>query len=66
MVAVQIGDLAVEADFIEALLAQIVEKFPPEAPITLTFRKAHFASGHDLQDFAGQLELKLGIGDVEQ
>ena len=32
----------------------------------MTFRKAHFNSGHDLKDFAEKLGLDLNPGDVEQ
>ncbi|MCX6877520.1 MAG: hypothetical protein NTW21_27475 [Verrucomicrobia bacterium] len=40
------------AAFIEDILKKILEKFPPDTPITMTFHKAHFSSGHDLKDFA--------------
>lgn len=66
MIALHVGDVPVEADFIEALLTHIVEKFPPETPVTMTFRKADFSSGHDLQAFADKLGIALQIGDVEQ
>jgi hypothetical protein len=66
MIAITVGDVSVEADFIEALLNQIIEKFPPDTPVTMTFRKADFASGHDLKAFADQLDIELQIGDVEQ
>jgi hypothetical protein len=32
----------------------------------MTFRKAHFLSGHDLKDFAGKLGIELQQGDIEQ
>jgi len=32
----------------------------------MTFRKAHFLSGHDLKDFAAKLGVELKMGDVEQ
>lgn len=66
MVSVQIGEIAVEADFLESLLAKALEKLPPDAPITMTFRKASFSSGHDLKDFAGKLGIELKAEDVEQ
>jgi hypothetical protein len=37
-----------------------------ETPVTMTFRKAHFSSGHDLKDFAVKLGIDLRDGDVEQ
>ena len=51
---------------LEVLLAKVLEKFPPDTPITMTFRKGHFPSGHDLKDFAGKLGIELQQGDVEQ
>ena len=66
MIAVNVGEIAVDAAFIEALLIKVLEKFTPDTPVTMTFRKAHFASGHDLKDFAGKLGIELQAGDVEQ
>jgi Protein of unknown function (DUF499)/Fn3 associated len=66
MIAVNVGEIAVEGAFIEALLTKVLEKFTPDTPITMTFRKAHFTSGHDLKDFADKLGIELQTGDVEQ
>ena len=66
MIGIQVGEIAVDAAFIEALLTKVLEKFAPDTPITMTFRKAHFVSGHDLKDFAGKLGIELQQGDVEQ
>jgi len=66
MIAVNVGEIAVDGPFIEALLVKVLEKFTPETPVTMTFRKAHFSSGHDLKDFAGKLGIDLKPGDVEQ
>ncbi len=65
MIAVNVGEIAVDGAFIEALLVKVLEKFTPDTPVTMTFRKAHFASGHDLKDFAGKLGIELQQGDVE-
>ena len=62
----QRGEIPVNAAFIEALLNKVLEKFAPDTPVTMTFRKAHFASGHDLKDFAEKLGIELQPGDVEQ
>jgi hypothetical protein len=66
MIAVNVGEIAVDGAFIEALLVKVLEKFTPDTPVSMTFRKAHFASGHDLKDFAGKLGIELQQGDVEQ
>ena len=66
MIAINVGEIEVDAAFIEALLNTVLEKFTPETPVTSTFRKAHFASGHDLKDFAAKLGIELKAGDVAQ
>ncbi len=66
MISVNVGEIQVDAAFIEALLSKVLEKFTPDTPVTMTYRKAHFASGHDLKDFAGKLGIELQVGDVEQ
>lgn len=66
MIGLTIGEIAVDANFIRELLIKVSEKFPPDAPVTLTFRKALFQSGHDLKDFAAKLGIELQISEVEQ
>lgn len=66
MIGITVGEITVEASFVEQLLTKALEKFGPEAPITMTFRKANFASGHDLKEFADKLGIELYPGDVEQ
>lgn len=61
-----VGEVPVNAAFIEAILKTTLEKFAPDTPVTMTFRKAHFNSGHDLKDFAERLGFDLNPGDVEQ
>jgi hypothetical protein len=66
MIAVQVGEIAVDAVFIESLLTKVLEKFAPDTPVSMTFRKANFVSGHDLREFAQKLGIELQMGDVEQ
>jgi len=60
------GEIEVNAAFLETILKTVMEKFEPTTPVTMTFRKAHFASGHDLKDFAEKLGIELQQGEVEQ
>jgi hypothetical protein len=66
VIGVTIGEIEVDAAFIEAILKTVLEKFEPTTPITMTFRKASFASGHDLKEFADKLGLELQASEVEQ
>lgn len=66
MISVHVGEIAVEGIFVEALLVKVLEKFAPDTPVTMSFRKAHFLSGHDLKAFAEKLGFELQTGDVEQ
>lgn len=66
VIAINVGEIPVDAAFIQALLTKVLEKFAPDTPITMSFRKCHFASGHDLTDFAAKLGFELQQGDVEQ
>lgn len=66
MVSITAGEVSLEADFIQALLDKVLEKFPPDSPITMMLRKVRFASGHDLRDFAEKLGIELRPADVEQ
>jgi hypothetical protein len=68
VVGLNVGEVPVQAAFLEAILKSVLdlEKFTPDTPITMSFRKAHFASGHDVRQFADKLGIELQIGDVEQ
>ncbi len=61
-----VGEVHVNAAFIETILKTVLEKFDPTTPVIMSFRKAHFASGHDLKEFADKLGIELQTGDVEQ
>lgn len=65
-VSVTIGEIKVDGDYLEAVLKAVLDGFEPDAPITLSFRKAHYNSGHDLQAFAESLGLEILPGEVEQ
>jgi len=65
-VQVMVGEIQVTGQYIESILTAILPQFDPATPITMTFRKAHFASGHDLKRFAESLGLDIQQGEVEQ
>ena len=61
-------DVPVDGHYIEALLnsALNIKNFPPDAPVTMTFKKANFKSGHDLRQFTEDLGIELHNGEVQQ
>ena len=65
-VSVMIGEVKVDAPFLTGLLVNVAQKFEPDAPVTMTFLKAHFESGHDLKDFCEKAGLEIAQGSVEQ
>jgi hypothetical protein len=66
IIGITVGEVSVDAAFIEALLVKVLEKFTSDTPVTMRFRKALFASGHDLKAFAAKLGIDLQATEVEQ
>lgn len=66
IMGVNIGEIVVDAGFIQDILDKVLEKFSTESPVAMTFRKAYFLSGYDLKDFATKLDFELQQGDIEQ
>ena len=64
--SITIGEVRVDAAFLTRLLENVLDKFPPDTPVTMAFRKAHFTSGHDLKHFCEALGLDIAQGSVEQ
>ena len=54
------------AEYIEAVLTALLTRFEPTAAVTMTFKRARFASGFDLLRFAEALGLDIQPGEVEQ
>ena len=63
---VMIGEVQVDAPYLTQLLENVLQKFTPDTPVTMTFLKAHFASGHDLKDFCEKVGITITQGSVEQ
>ena len=64
--SIAIGEVQVDAAFLTRLLENVADKFPPDTPVTMAFRKAHFVSGHDLKYFCETLGFEMTQGSVEQ
>ena len=64
--SITVGNVEIKAPFLLSLIEILLEKFSAETPITMTFGRAEFSSGHDLKAFCEKLNLKLSRGSVEQ
>jgi len=65
-VTVTFGDIQIDAGYIESVLETVLTQFDASTPITLTFAKANFHSGHDLKQFADSLGIEIHQEEVEQ
>ena len=64
--SVMVGEVQVDGAYLTGLLEKVLEKFPPDTPVTMSFRRAHFQSGHDLKQFCERLGIEPAQGSVEQ
>jgi hypothetical protein len=65
-VQVMFGELTVEPEYLQAVLQSALDAFPPDTPVTMSFKKAHFSSGHDLEAFTKAVGIELSQGEVIQ
>ena len=66
VITLTIGEMKVSGAFLQGILDRAVELFEPDEPLTMTFRRACFASGHDLTAFADSLGIEIGKEEIEQ
>ena len=64
--SITIGEVRVDATFLSGLLECVLDKFSPDAPITINFRKARFGSGHDLINFCESAGLTITQQEIVQ
>ncbi|MDR3540486.1 MAG: DUF499 domain-containing protein [Desulfosporosinus sp.] len=61
-----LGEIKINAEFIEKALAHLQTLLSPDAPVIMTFKKAYTPTGYDLEQFAKHLGIEIGNGEVEQ
>jgi hypothetical protein len=66
VIHLSMGEMKIDAEFIENELAHLQTLVPPEAPVVMQFKKAYTTTGHDLEQFAKSMGIELGIGEVIQ
>jgi hypothetical protein len=63
---ITIGELTVDAVYLEELLKIALVPFPNDVAISMDFKKANSKSGHDMQEFTSSLGIELHSGEVVQ
>ncbi|MGE0415078.1 MAG: hypothetical protein AB7Q64_23955, partial [Verrucomicrobiales bacterium] len=66
VVQLALGDIKVDAEFIEKTLAHLQGLLDPDAPLVLGFKQANTPTGHDLEQFAKALGIELRNEDIIQ
>ncbi|MDX9963713.1 anti-phage-associated DUF499 domain-containing protein [Desulfobacter postgatei] len=61
-----LGEMKLDAQFIEKALAHLQSVMSAEAPVVFSFKKAHFSTGFDLEQFVKSMEMEIHPGEVEQ
>jgi hypothetical protein len=63
---IALGEMLVDAAFIEAMLLQLQTLFPSEASVIMSFKKVHVSTGYDLEQFIKLLGIEISNGEVIQ
>jgi chaperonin cofactor prefoldin len=66
VIHLSLGEMKIDASFIETELAHLQTLLSPDAPVIMAFKKAYTPTGFDLEQFAKQLGIEIGHGEVEQ
>ncbi len=66
VVHLSLGEMKINAEFIEKELAHLQTLLSPEAPVVLSFKKLHTSTGYDLEQFTKSLGIEIRNGEVEQ
>lgn len=66
VIHLSLGEIQLQAEFLEKELANFQALITPEAPVILSFKKAYAPTGFDLEQFAKALGIELKIGEVIQ
>jgi hypothetical protein len=61
-----IGEIPIDAEFIEKELAHLQTLVSPEAPVVMQFKKAYTQTGYDLEQFTKALGIEIANGEVIQ
>jgi hypothetical protein len=66
VIHLSLGEMKIDAEFIEKELAHLQTLVSSEASVVMQFKKAYTPTGHDLEQFAKVLGIELANGEVIQ
>ena len=66
VVHLSLGELRINAEFIENELAHLQTILTPQAPVIMSFKKIFTTTGHDLEQFANALGIELKNDEIIQ
>lgn len=66
VIHLSLGEMKINADFIEKELSHLQTLLSPDAPVVMLFKKAHMRTGYDLEQFAKSMGIKIANGEVIQ
>jgi hypothetical protein len=66
MIHLSLGEMELNADFIEAELLHLQTLLPPDVPVLMSFRKIYTPTGHDLEQFTKAMGIEIENGEVIQ
>ena len=66
VIHLSLGEVKIDAKFIETELAHLQTLVSANAPVVMTFKKAYTATGFDLEQFTEKLGIDIQAGEVIQ
>jgi predicted nuclease of predicted toxin-antitoxin system len=66
VVHLTLGEMRINAEFIENELTHLQTILTPEAPVIMSFKRVYTATGHDLEQFANALGIELKNDEIIQ
>lgn len=66
VVHLSLGEMKIDADFIEKTLLHLQSLVSPEAPVVMSFKKVFTETGYDLEQFAKAMDIELENDEVIQ
>jgi len=66
VVHLSLGEMKIDAEFIEKTLLHLQSLVSPEAPVVMSFKKVFTETGYDLEQFAKAMDIELENDEVIQ